>query len=306
MHLEKSLDAGIFIAQNRVNHQIPMLGVVTALHCEAVPFIDRLKMKKIISQTGHMPFDMYKSSGASLCVCGTGPVNAAAGSAFFLAQKNSEWLLNVGMCGSNKNLSVGSVVYPNVLVDSAAGCTVYPEMLYKHEFTEGSLASFPRVINGGECSFDFFDMEAAFFYQTALKFLAPEKIIVLKIVSDHGADAGGVTKKKAAGIMENAAQKILPWLFEIMNEHTGEPLFAREEKLLLDAVNANLKLSFCQQKMLERAASACKNNNGTDLLIKILNENINVSLKSKNESKILFNGLTKRLFDLTGDEPCKT
>ena len=110
-------------------------------------------------------------------------------------------------------MSLGSIIMVNKLTDAESGRTFYPDMIYRHPFTEGEVKTSVHVYTADEGTRDeeqmkmeaagqtaqneeamkaeaaaptVHDMEAAAFYEAANFYYGPHQMIFLKVVTDHG------------------------------------------------------------------------------------------------------------------------
>ena len=110
-------------------------------------------------------------------------------------------------------MSPGSIIMVNKLTDAESGRTFYPDMIYRHPFTEGEVKTSVHVYTADEGTRDeeqmkmesagqtaqneeamkaeaaaptVHDMEAAAFYEAGNFYYGPHQMIFLKVVTDHG------------------------------------------------------------------------------------------------------------------------
>ena len=120
-------------------------------------------------------------------------------------------------------------------------------MIYKHNFLEGSLATFDKIIENKIENIEYIDMEAYGFFQTASIFFKKDKIIVLKIISD-------ILKEKLEDrilfgfkdetLFNKSYKKIYDFLLKFINIlNDNKNNFSNSEQDLIKKVLENLKLS---------------------------------------------------------------
>ena len=157
--------------------------IYTALPCEAKPLIAYFSLKKEISI---QPFAVYLNQNICLTVTGLGKSAMAAGVAYTQAlfvSVGHPIMLNIGIAG-HKNHSVGDLFLIDKIIDADSKKSYYPALTFTPPCCTGSIqtASKPQL------TYDtphLCDMEAAAFYETAVRFTTGELILCLKVVSDN-------------------------------------------------------------------------------------------------------------------------
>ncbi len=155
----------------------------TALECEAKPLINHFKLKKDLSVTA---FTIYRNADIALTVTGIGKAAMAAGVAYTLALFPTDSLpilLNVGIAG-HRYYELGTVFVANKISDHETGRSYYPQLVCAPPCTTHRLVSVGQV-QADYPSSAIYEMEAAAFYQTALRFSSSELIQCIKVISDN-------------------------------------------------------------------------------------------------------------------------
>ena len=162
-----------------------MLYIVIALYIEAKPLISLFNLKKDNTYT---KFQVFSNENIKLIISGTGKIKSATALTYLISNKDikeNDYIINIGfIASSNNNSQLGDIVYISKIQNAYSDTTFYPEMIYKHNFLEGSLTTFDKIIENKIENVEYIDMEAYGFFQTASIFFKKDKIIVLKIVSD--------------------------------------------------------------------------------------------------------------------------
>lgn len=160
-----------------------MLNIVTALAEEARPIIDSFGLRRIGM---YHAFPVYSSDDMRLIVSGIGNVNAATATGFLAAIDSdpvqSAWL-NVGIAGARET-TLGSAVLANKITLADTGKLFYPALLFDCDFQSAPLVSVNIPVHDYESN-TMYDMEAAGFYQAAMRFSTVELIHSCKIISDN-------------------------------------------------------------------------------------------------------------------------
>lgn len=290
---------------------MPMLIIAAALYSEAKPFIDFYDLKKDLSFSS---FQVFRKEGTALYITGSGPMEAAIVTSHFLALQSpsaSDMLINVGICGSRRHdLTLGTAVLCNKLIEQESGRTFYPDVLYSHPFQEGSIiTSFSRQEMPGPSeelcllsdkdAFSFADMEAAAIYQAGSYFFQPHQMLFVKIVSDYltANDPEFDKNIPVTTLMGGKVEIIAEWITEIMNNTSKKTNdFTREETEYISQLSQFLKLSVTMEHELRQYLRYYKLVNGDFLsYTRSLAGNMPLPVKSKTEGKKYLDYFKKNL-----------
>ena len=157
--------------------------VVTALAEEARPLIDSLGLERLVSRS---PFPTYHNGDWWLSVSGIGKAASAAATALLFAragERRRQVWLNIGVAG-HRDLPVGQLVIADQLIDKATDRRWYPQVLIDPGCPRTSVCTVERVESEYRDQL-VFEMEAAGFFGTAIRFSTAELIHVFKVVSDN-------------------------------------------------------------------------------------------------------------------------
>jgi len=152
-----------------------MLYIVTALYIEAKPLISLFNLKKDNSYT---KFQVFSNEDVKLIISGTGKVKSATALTYLISKediKKNDYIVNIGFVASNKNSQLGDIVYVSKIQNAYSDFDFYPEMIYKHNFLEGSLTTFDSIVEKKNENTEYIDMEAYGFFQTASIFFKKDK-----------------------------------------------------------------------------------------------------------------------------------
>lgn len=214
-----------------------MIYIFTALFAEARPLIRQLGLKRV--RNGY-PFEEYEDEEHRfhLALTGTGSVSAAAvvgGVCAACHVTERDFLCNVGTCAGRRQEKAFLI---HRIVEAETGRTFYPDILYRHPFTECSAVTVSRPLSSGlpaqdtcsagACGLDeaVYDMEAAGFYQAGSRFVGPHRIAVIKVVSDDGRGQA-VTAERLETVMAEASPEIVSWIGQL-----GEILAAESDRIV--------------------------------------------------------------------------
>jgi hypothetical protein len=219
-----------------------MITVYCALYQEAQNFICDFELKKE-SENRHFQVFSNEGLGVRLVLTGVGGVAAATAVAelsTLYPPKKTDLLLNFGSCAGGEGFSVGDIFLCNKITECATGRTFYPDVILRHPFAECELFSTAKVVSreemsgyGGLC-----DMEAAAIYQAGNYYYSPDRMLFLKVVTDHG------VKAKEPVYVQGFAGLIDPFIRQLISEE--EVLLKSEDekhKLIAQAKEDAKKLA---------------------------------------------------------------
>ena len=264
-----------------------MLYIVTALYIEAKPLISLFNLKKDNSYT---KFQVFSNEDVKLIISGTGKVKSATALTYLISKediKKNDYIVNVGFVASNKNSQLGDIVYVSKIQNAYSDFDFYPEMIYKHNFLEGSLTTFDSIVEKKIENIEYIDMEAYGFFQTASIFFKKDKIMVLKIVSDILKDKVEdrvLVDFKDENLFSESYNNIYKFLvnFKTVNDDSD---FTITEQELIKKVLENLRLSDTMTYELFNILKYLKIKYGN---IDILKKYENIEVSSKVQAKKLF------------------
>ena len=267
-----------------------MLYIVTALYIEAKPLISLFNLKKDNTYT---KFQVFSNENIKLIVSGTGKIKSATALTYLISNKDikeNDYIINIGfIANSNNSSQLGDIVYISKIQNAYSDTTFYPEMIYKHNFLEGSLTTFDKIIENKIENIEYIDMEAYGFFQTASIFFKKDKIIVLKIISD-------ILKEKVKdrilfdfkddNLFNESYKKIYDFLLKFINmPDDNKNNFNNNEQDLIKKVLENLKLSDTMTYEFFNILKYLKIKYGN---IDILKKYENIEVNSKVQGKKIF------------------
>ncbi|MFO7726480.1 MAG: hypothetical protein R6V45_13155 [Oceanipulchritudo sp.] len=226
-----------------------MLLITTALMIEARPLVSALGLKAV----GEGPFPVYEGGDRFLLVTGTGSLRASAATGWALGHHPGiEAALNIGFCGASPGCApLHAWRYVHSVRDETTGRMSIPDILLKHPFEEAALMTVPRVVSEDSGQATLVDMEGSGFYEAARQVLPPDRIALLKWVSD--ALTGRIDPERAArayaGSLEPVVAFIRNWggVGNPSREAVGDPL---AEEIL-----SRLRLTRTQESQLRKWVS---------------------------------------------------
>lgn len=172
-----------------------MVLFVTALTCEADPVIQRYRLKKDMALSA---FPVYRGKNKLLIISGVGRLKAAMAVAFILGHERlplSDLLLvNLGFFGSDDPaFATGDLVLAGRVSDQARARDFYPDLMHRQPLPVIHLRCVDQLKTRAASEITppmgllpvGYDMESAGFLEAALRFVGPDQVLVLKMLSDH-------------------------------------------------------------------------------------------------------------------------
>lgn len=282
-----------------------MILIVTALYCEAKPFIEQYHLKK---STDINKFQVFQNEQIVLVITNPGSIAAATAVSHICTLfplEDSDFLINVGVCGTaDKSILAGSVFLCNKITEQSSGRSFYPDMLLKHPFSEADSVTVAGIIREGAdynkvkdgCNAKIFDMEAAGIYQAASYYVQPHQISFVKIVSDYG-EGNLPTPDKVTQLMEQNISKIAEWIQLLTKSRVeNKPVFGIEEELRMQDIAKQLCCSMSMKMQLRQYFYYYKLANGSfmNMADDFCSSNP-LPCQSKREGKIYFEQLKDKL-----------
>ena len=153
-----------------------MLTIYCALFAEAQEIIRIFQLKKE-NEKHHFEVFSDLEKGIRVVITGVGAVAAATAVAEISTcypPESADLICNFGSCGAAEETPVGTVYLCNKLTEEISGRTFYPDICYRHPFTEAELVSCAQIRAPGGMESDrkeegqrLYDMEAAAIYQAS-------------------------------------------------------------------------------------------------------------------------------------------
>lgn len=193
-----------------------MIGIVTALKCEAGPLIRYFGLNK---NPWKREFPIFRSRDMILIISGTGKIRSAAAIAYLLKQITEPQkgvYLNIGICGAMNRERIGELYYIKKVTDAETGRSYFPAIELHPPFPEAVLTTVNRPPTQplpADETFTLVDMEAAGFFETASRLLPGGQRFCLKIVSDH-LENTRLSRSFVSGLIEQNLPKVDAFFLE--------------------------------------------------------------------------------------------
>lgn len=275
-----------------------MVYIVCALYIEAKPLIDKYKLKKNNNLT---KFQVFSNENIKLILSGVGKIKSAIALTYLITNEKIDknaCVMNFGYAGTTINsVKLGDIFIPNKITAKTNEKNFYLDMIYKHNFLEGTLSTFDKILEKSEENVDYIDMEAYGFYEAASYFFKRDKIIILKIISDilfEKKEDRKMIDFNESSKLDKTYEKIFNFLDElILSLKEKNTLFSKEEIAYIQKLEIRLKFS---ETMLNEFKNIVR-------YLKLSEKNIfeffkcyeNVEIKNKIEVKKYFEDIKKRI-----------
>ena len=198
----------------KINEETDLITIYCALYAEAQYLIQYYELKK---ESGSRHFQVFSNEEKQirLVITGIGKMNAAVAVAeisTIYPPKEADLLINFGSCASGEKVPLGSIIMINKITDVESGRTFYPDMIYEHPFTECEVETLAKTCERVQGESDVaYDMEAAAFYEAGNFYYGPHQMIILKVVTDHGASLAP-DRNRFAQMMQTAGALVVEFL----------------------------------------------------------------------------------------------
>jgi spore photoproduct lyase len=275
-----------------------MIKIITALNCEAKPLIDFFKLDYINEER---MYPLYKNENISLIITGTGGINTSIANTYFLTKyNNTDFILNIGICGSLKNdIPIGKPFFINKIGSPYFNKVFYPDIIINHDLSENSICTHNKVINSStsitNTSCSLVDMEAYYYFASSVKFLPQHKISLIKIVSDY-LDTKTITPNFVGSLISKNLPQIENIILKFMEyeKKYQKHIFIEYENNLIKTIINNFNLTeYMKNEFLDYTKYYKLKNNNLDILMEFKN----IKALSKSERKKQYEKLKYKLFN---------
>jgi hypothetical protein len=219
-----------------------MITVFIAMKQEAAPLIERLSLKHTSSQF----FDTYENERIRLIITGLGKINAASAAGFCLGRYGTDTrYINYGTA-AGRDIQIGKTYFAAQITDEASGKEYFPDIA-DHSFPHISLHSVDKPIlisnspvslsttesvKKSACDFTetgsllsittcgisdkltIYDMEASGIFSALKNAVTPDKITIIKTVTDSGTPDFSKTKQ----MLESSADAVCDYVKRLSDE----------------------------------------------------------------------------------------
>ncbi|MEX0322274.1 MAG: hypothetical protein AB3N63_08965 [Puniceicoccaceae bacterium] len=214
---------------------------------EARPLCAQLGLKAV---SGHS-YPVFQNGKTILVVSGTGALNASASAGWALGRfPEISMALNIGFAGASETVaSMHEWRYIHSIRDEASGHMGIPDILWNHPFKESALLTVGKVLREDIGWKGLVDMEGSGFYQAARRSLAPDRIALLKWISDYltGEIDVKITERKYA----NAIAEIGDFLNHL-EEEASTCAVEEAQSPYFEMIQQRLRLSQTQLLFIEK------------------------------------------------------
>ena len=172
------------------------INIVVAMKREALPLINYWNLKE-----NPKKFYSNKKKKINLIISGIGKKRAEKATKYIAEKTNkNSFFVNIGIAG-HKNYNLGEITLVSKVTDNKTKYSWYPSLLWKTKIKKTPLITigFPKIRYTANF---LYDMEASGFFEEARKFVGPEMVQCIKIISDN----------KKSSILNISSNKIENWI----------------------------------------------------------------------------------------------
>ena len=221
-----------------------MITVFVAMKQEAAPLIERLSLKHTPSPI----FETYENERIRLIITGLGKINAASAAGFCLGRYGTDsHYINYGTA-AGKDMQIGKTFFAAQIIDESSSKECFPDIA-DHSFPHVSLhtvdkpiliSNSPESISTGESAeisisdterrslssistcgisdvLTIYDMEAFGIFSALKNAVTPDRITIIKTVTDSGTPDFSKTKQ----MLENSADTVCDYIEKLADETEG-------------------------------------------------------------------------------------
>lgn len=192
-----------------------MITVFVAMKQEAAPLIERLSLK----HTSSPIFETYENERIRLIITGLGKINAASAAGFCLGRYGTDsHYINYGTA-AGKDMQIGKTFFAAQIIDESSSKECFPDIA-DHSFPHVSLHTVDKPIlisNSPESiseKLPIYDMEAFGIFSALKNAVTPDRITIIKTVTDSGTPDFSKTKQ----MLENSADTVCDYIEKLADE----------------------------------------------------------------------------------------
>ena len=192
-----------------------MITVFIAMKQEAAPLIGRLSLKHTPSPI----FETYENDRVRLIITGLGKINAASAAGFCLGRYGKDThYINYGTA-AGKDMQIGKTFFAAQIIDESSSKECFPDIA-DHSFPHVSLHTVDKPIlisNSPESiseKLPIYDMEAFGIFSALKNAVTPDRITIIKTVTDSGTPDFSKTKQ----MLENSADTVCDYIEKLADE----------------------------------------------------------------------------------------
>ena len=192
-----------------------MITVFIAMKQEAAPLIERLSLK----HTSSPIFETYENERIRLIITGLGKINASSAAGFCLGRYSTDThYINYGTA-AGKDMQIGKTFFAAQIIDESSSKECFPDIA-DHSFPHVSLHTVDKPIlisNSPESiseKLPIYDMEAFGIFSALKNAVTPDRITIIKTVTDSGTPDFSKTKQ----MLENSADTVCDYIEKLADE----------------------------------------------------------------------------------------
>ncbi len=250
---------------------MPIL-LVTALHAEARPVIERYRLK----QDASFALPVFRRDETWLTVTGTGRMKSAIATTFLITKtekREKAVIFNLGIAGHTQAagegpVTVGDRFLAHKITEQGTGRSFYPDLLARTPLEESAVTTVDAPLDradAGGMDPGLVDMEAAGFYQAAAAFLPPHRIGCVKVVSDH-LDVRRFDKNQVGTLIAASLEGFEETITAYRDlSDGGADVLSDTDTEVVEQIRNRLRLTASRQRMLVDLVRAYKLHTGSEV-----------------------------------------
>lgn len=269
-----------------------MIYISVALMEEAKIFIEFYNLKR---DNNIKKIQVFGNEKVKLVISGVGMLKSIVSISLFLSYfqvEEKDIFLNFGVCGSREKVyKIGDIVFANKVINRIFEKNYYPDMLYYHNFEEGVLETFDKVVGTSDTVIgDIVDMEGAGAIEVAGNFFTSDRILIVKVVSDYLENLEMINIREILGINFNLFIEWLEKRKELSYEKKKIPL---NLMIIIEEMMERLRLSETLKNEFKELCSYYYF--GGNDLERVLRDYLEIEIGDKREGKKIFDEFKKRV-----------
>ena len=184
-----------------------MITVFIAMKQEAAPLIERLSLKHTPSPI----FETYENERIRLIITGLGKINAASAAGFCLGRYGTDsHYINYGTAAGSDTL-LGKSFFAAQIIDESSSKEYFPDIA-DHSFQHITIYTVDKPVT--KTATDIYDMEASGIFSALKNAVTPDKITIIKTVTDSGTPDFSKTKQ----MLESSADAVCDYIKRLSDE----------------------------------------------------------------------------------------
>lgn len=273
-----------------------MVYIFVATLFEAKPLIDKYKLREIIRK----PFSTYGNEEGTigLIIGGIGVLNISASIGYMLSSfdKERDYLINIGYAGSISG-EIGQFFVINQVLSEISDKPLFPDVI-NSKYSEKALFTSLEAVTIEKMEEGFcYDMEGYAFLHNAFKIMSPNRVSLIKVISDNGAMDFYSNYKNRKDILNKSMLEASSYIDFILDkakeENVGDSssnLLEKIEKCILVFKNKAYTTAYIENNLLRElfGFALVSNIDIIELIEQFENEGLFEEKSKRNTMKVIY------------------